>query len=137
MDNKVSLVEVFNVEQNVCLIKSFLDKNYPIEIDWDNKNIVFLLLLYTGTTVVNKIIGLAVFTPYDKSNLKYHMNALYITHEWRNKKFGTHMLTYAKQRFKNVTFSVMFKDNHLLQFYSKFAALDKVCIESGIYVFNM
>lgn len=137
MDDEVSLVEVFNVKQNVCLIKSFLDKNYPIVLDWDNEDIIFLLLLYTNATVKNEIIGLAAFTPNKKP--KYHMNVLYIKQEWRKKKFGTNILKYAKQKFgaNNVTFSVMFTDIYLFKFYSKFAVLNSVHLDLNVYKFLM
>ena len=113
----VQLVEFKNDNiKNRNTIRTFLDNNYPIDIDdaeWACEDLIFLTLLYSGD-----IIGIAITKPYDNNN-KVHLVVIFISEEWRGKGYGTHMLKHIAKMYqdKEVTLSVDFENTSVLHFY--------------------
>jgi ribosomal protein S18 acetylase RimI-like enzyme len=135
----VQLVEFKNDNiKNRHIVKTFLDNNYPIDVDdteWTCEDMMFLVLLFSGN-----IIGIAITNPYDNNN-KVHLVVIFISENWRKKGYGTHMLKHIAKMYqdKEITLSVNFENTSVLHFYQNhnYAKLKEVNCDSNSVVLSL
>jgi len=128
----ITMYELHNDNlNNKNMIKEFFDERYKISLDWDEENLMFVVLI----DEYKNIIGVSIIRQ-DTSNQRAHIAAMCVDNIWQRKTLGTKMLHYIIQKFNHytVTLAVTFQEIHLLPLYSKFATITHTDNENGIFV---
>lgn len=124
-------------QEEKSAVENFLQENYPIDIDWSNKEMSMLLLLKDNPRT---IVGVLVMVNYE-NNTKVHICVIAVDARLRRKGFGTEMLKHvASINFgKEVTLNVTFDKSYLLRFYCDkgYAKLKMIDIENRIFVLSL
>lgn len=97
------------------IFREFATANYPnIPTVWDEDNILFLVLVESKA---RSIVGLLVMLPCD--DRRVHIRLMAVNEEYRKHGFGTRMLKYVSDKYRDrtVTLNVAFDRLDLLNFY--------------------
>jgi len=123
--------------RNQWVLENFLHKNdFPIRLDWGNKDMKFIVLIESDT-----IVGMSAVLPYKRQTRKVHLCAMFVVERLRGKGLGTSMLKRIVVMYpqSEITLSVMFDDCNVLNFYMKrgYAEVKSVNVKGGFIVLSL
>lgn len=124
--------------KNQWVLEEFLHKNdFPIRLDWGNKNMKFIVLIESGTNIV----GMSAIIPYKKDVRKVHLCAMFVVERLRRKGLGTEMLKHIVVMYprSEITLSVMFDQCDVLKFYMNkgYAEMTSVNTKGNFFVLSL
>lgn len=111
----IKVLEHESIDQKaIDTITTFLIQNYPVKLDWSNKDLKFLILIESE----KYLIGVLAIVPYDYGT-KIHINVLAIDSRWRRKGLGRQMLQHVVSMYheKEITLNVKSDRPDLMKFY--------------------
>jgi hypothetical protein len=125
-----------NTFKNQYILENFLHKIYPVQLDWGNKDMKFLVLIESGSNIV----GMSAMIPYKRKS-KVHLCVMAISRKWRKKGMGTEMLKHIAVMYpqKEITLSVPFDQPDVLNFYLKkcYAEMKSIDTEKKCFVLSL
>ncbi len=125
-----------NAYKNQFILESFLHKMYPVQLDWGNQDMKFIVLIESDSDIV----GMSALIPY-RRKAKVHLCVMAITNKWHRKGLGTEMLKHIAVMYphKEVTLSVPFEQPDVLSFYMSrgYAKMRSVDTEKKCFVLSL
>lgn len=121
--------------RNQFILEDFLHKIYPVQLDWGNKDMKFIVLIES-----DRIVGMSALILHKKRS-KVHLCVMAIAKKWRRKGLGTEMLKHIAVMYPNkeITLSVPFDQPEVLNFYLNkgYAKMKSIDTERKCFVLSL